>query len=155
MKKLSLSAYHIPPRRKASRAPRTNPRVACGTVGPKRNKYVGGEFTMKGVTRRVIGCAKVGDDEGYFATRKPGSKGTRYTPVKKRALRDLKSRRPKAVKVGKHKGIKRTSEALVSSFEKRYAKASKKQKNPSRKMSAADKAAFVERMAAGRRRAGR
>jgi hypothetical protein len=133
-----------------------NPRTPCGSVSSKRNKYVGGEFTMKGVRRRVIGCAKVGDDEGYFATRKPGSTGTRYTPVKKRALRDLKSRRPKAVKVGKHKGVKRTSAALVSSFEKRYAKAAKPAKRARKgKLTGAAKAEFLRKRAAGRKRAGR
>ena len=63
------------------------------SVSNKRNKFVGATIKFKGETRRVIGCAKVGDDESFYATRKPGSTGTRYTPVKKRAVRDLKSRK--------------------------------------------------------------
>ena len=138
-----------------------NPRTPCGSVSSKRNKYVGATFTkVRGAakgTRRVIGCARVGDDEGYYATRKVGAKGTRYTPIKKRALRDLKHNHKGAVKPVRHRGVARTSAALVSAFEARYAPKPKKRavKNPSRKMSAADKAAFVKRMAAARARKAR
>ena len=139
-----------------------NPRTPCGSVSSKRNKYVGSVFTkVRGAakgTRRVIGCAKVGSDEGYYATRAVGAKGTRYTPIKKRALRDLKSNHKGAVKIAKHRGVKRTSAALASAFEARYApKPKKRQRNPSRKgkLHGAAKEAFLARMAAGRRRAGR
>lgn len=133
-----------------------NPRVACGSVSSKRNKYVGATYTKRSGAaaghRRVIGCARVGDDEGYYATRRVGAKGTRYTPVKKRALRDLKSTHKGAVKLPRHKGVKHTSAALISAWEKRYAKPAKRKGH---KMSAADKAAFVKRMAKARARKGR
>jgi hypothetical protein len=97
-----------------------NPRIPCGTVSSKRNKFVGATILFKGETRRVIGCAKIGDDESFYATRKPGSTGTRYTPIKKRAVRDLKNRKRSAVKLVKHKGIAHTSEALQRAWDKRY-----------------------------------
>ena len=86
-----------------------------------------------------------------------GAKGTRYTPVKKRAMRDLKSTRKGAVKLAKIKGSTRTSSKLTAAWEKRYAKAAPKRKNPSRKgkLTGAAKAEFLRRMAAGKRRAGR
>lgn len=138
-----------------------NPRVPCGVVSSSRNRYVGATFTKKrgaaSGTRRVVGCAAVGKDEGYYATRKVGAKGTRYTPVKKRSLRDLRSTRKGAVKLAKIKGSTRTSTALAKAWEKRYAKAAPKRKAPKRKgkLTGAAKAEFLRRMAAGKRRAGR
>ena len=178
-------------RRKAIRY--SNPRVACGSVSKKRNKYVGATFTkVRGAakgTRRVIGCARVGSDSGYYATRKVGAKGTRYTPIKKRALRDLNHNRKVAVKMVRHSGVKLTDAALIEAFAKRYAKpvkAKKKAKkkvvanrtrklygaalashrkaakrsvrrNPAKrgKLTGAAKQEFLDRMAAGRRRAAR
>lgn len=157
----SASARKAARTRKRNAMKFENPRTPCGSVSSKRNKYVGSVFTkVRGAakgTRRVIGCAKVGDDEGYYATRKVGAKGTRYTPIKKRALRDLKSNHKGAIKIANHRGVKHTSAALASAFEARYAPKPKKRavKNPSRKMSAADKAAFVKRMAAARARKAR
>lgn len=112
-----------------------NPRTPCGTVSNKRNKFVGATIKFKGETRRVIGCAKVGDDESFYATRKPGSTGTRYTPVKKRAVRDLKSRKRSAVKLVKHKGISHTSDALQRAWDKRYGvtSAAKRKAAPAKK----------------------
>ena len=117
-------------RRKAIRY--SNPRVACGSVSKKRNKYVGATFVKvrgpaKG-SRRVIGCARVGDDSGYYATRVVGAKGTRYTPIKKRSLRDLKHSHKSAVKMVRHSGVKLTDASLIEAFAKRYAKPVKAKK---------------------------
>lgn len=172
MKKLSLSAYHIPPRRKARRAPRSNPRVACGTVGPKRNKYVGGIVALKGKwggkPRKVVGCAtKAGDDRAFYATRVVGKSGTRYVPIPKSAVRGLHHRDPSRAYVPKHTTTTKTSAKLIAAWEKRYAaleakgakaKAAKRKPraNPVRKtgkLVGAAKVAFLKRMAAGKRRA--
>lgn len=148
-------------RKKSKPRKMANPRVPCGVVSSSRNRYVGATFTKKrgaaSGTRRVVGCAAVGKDTDYFATRKVGAKGTRYTPLKKRALRDLKSTRKGAVKLAKIKGSTRTSAALSKAWEKRYAKAAPKRKAPKRKgkLTGAAKAEFLRRMAAGKRRAGR
>ena len=169
MKKLSLSAYHIPPRRKASRAPRTNPRVACGTVGPKRNKYVGGLVALKGKwggkPRKVIGCAtKKGDDRAFYATRVVGKSGTRYVPIPKAAVRGLHHRDPSRVYIPKHTKTVKTPATIIAAWEKRYAALEAKAKpakrkprtNPAKKtvkLTGAAKVAFLKRMAAGKRRA--
>lgn len=117
-------------RRKAIR--HRNPRVACGSVSSRRNKYVGATFTkVRGAakgTRRVIGCARVGSDSGYYATRKVGAKGTRYTPIKKRSLRDLKHAHKGSVKLVRHSGVKLTDAALMEAWAKRYAKPVKPRK---------------------------
>jgi hypothetical protein len=175
MKKLSLSAYHIPPRRKARRAPRSNPRVACGTVGPKRNKYVGGLVALKGKwgnkPRKIIGCAtKAGDDRAFYATRVVGKSGTRYVPIPKAAVRGLHHRDSSRVYIPTHTKTTKTPASIIAAFEKRYAaleaKAKAKAKpakrkpraNPARKtgkLVGAAKVAFLKRMAAGKRRAAR
>lgn len=123
-------------RRKAIR--HRNPRVACGSVSKRRNKYVGATFTkVRGAakgTRRVIGCARVGSDSSYYATRKVGAKGTRYTPIKKRSLRDLKHSHKGAVKMVRHSGVKLTDAALIEAWAKRYAKPVKAKKKAKKKV---------------------
>lgn len=113
--------------KKRSRKPRrreSNPRVPCGAVSNRHNRYVGATYVKRrgkaSGHRRVVGCARVGDDDSYYATREVGTKGTRYTPLKKRALRDLRSTSPRSVKVPRHKGVTHTSGALKSAWDKRY-----------------------------------
>jgi hypothetical protein len=120
-KKLSFSsaAYSVP-----SRRPRKNPRVACGTVSKKKNKYVGAVIDWRGKKRKVVGCATDAKGTRQYATRVVGAKGTRYTPIRKGTLRDLAWRAPKRVNVKKRKAGQKTttSERLLKAWEAKYAK---------------------------------
>lgn len=122
MKKLSFSssAYSAP-----SRRPRKNPRVACGTVSAKRNKYVGALIDWRGKKRKVVGCATDATGTRQYATRVVGGKKTtRYTPIRKGTLRDLAWRAPKRVEIKKRKAGQKTttSERLLKAWEAKYAK---------------------------------
>lgn len=122
MKKLSFSssAYSAP-----SRRPRKNPRVGCGTVSAKRNKYVGALIDWRGKQRKVVGCATDAQGTRQYATRVVGGKkSTRYTPIRKGTLRDLAWRAPKRVEIKKRKAGQKTttSERLLKAWEAKYAK---------------------------------
>lgn len=167
MKKLTLkSPWAAAPRKPAARKPRDNPRVPCGTVSSSRNKFVGATVFIDGKERKVIGCAESPEGVKQYATRAVGAKGTRYTPKPKRAIRDLKFRKPSAVKLAKHsKHGTQTPEALIKAFEKRYAKPAKSASKPAAKKSSAKakpaarktkaekKAEFLARMAKGKAKA--
>lgn len=121
-KKLSFSsaAYSVP-----SRRPRKNPRVACGTVSKKKNKYVGAVIDWRGKKRKVVGCATDAKGTRQYATRVVGAKKTtRYTPIRKGTLRDLAWRAPKRVVIKKRKAGQKTttSERLLKAWEAKYAK---------------------------------
>lgn len=165
MKKLTLkSPWAAAPRKPSARKPRDNPRVPCGTVSKSRNKFVGATVFIDGKERKVIGCAESPDGVKQYATRAVGSKGTRYTGKAKRAIRDLKFRKPSAVKLVKHsKHGTQTPDALIAAFEKRYAKkpaakpaakkSAAKAKPAARKTKAQKKAEFLARMAKGKAKA--
>ena len=170
--KLSFkTAWHPAPKKaskKPARKPRDNPRVPCGVVSKKHNKFVGATITFKGRTSKIVGCSVSPDGKTtQFATRALSNLGktTRSTPVSKKAVRDLAYRKPSAVKLAKHskKGT-RTPAQLIAAFEARYGmkKASKKSaargsKKPAKKgkLTGAAKAAFLAKMAKGRAAAGR
>jgi hypothetical protein len=150
-KKLSFSsaAYSAPSRRR----PRKNPRVACGTVSKKKNKYVGAVIDWRGKKRKVVGCATDAKGTRQYATRVVGAKKTtRYTPIRKGALRDLAWRAPKRVVIKKRKAGQKTttSERLLKAWEAKYAKKATR-KSPSRKLYGAALAAHQKRLAAGKK----
>ena len=152
-----------------------NPRIPCGVVGPSKNKYVGGAVQYRGAVRRVVGCASVGSDRRYYATRlfDAAEGDTKYIPVKKRALRDLNHMHKNRVLLqSRISGNQRTSAKLVKAWERRYAKLAGQAVSAERlaaqaahgvaaptrrgrRWTAAEKLAFKERMAAGKAAAAR
>lgn len=122
-----------------------NPSASCPRQSPKFNAYQGRTVKYRKKSYEIEGCGigrtakrSIGkQEEGTYALRNLKTGRKKY--VAKRVIRDL----------AYHRGGK----AILGMPKKPRAK--KAVKNPSHKMSAADKAAFVKRMAAARAAKGR
>lgn len=136
---------HVIPRESLRSQKVANPSASCPRQSPKFNAYQGRTVKYRKKSYEIEGCGigrtakrSIGkQEEGTYALRNLKTGKKKY--VAKRVIRDL----------AYHRGGK----AILGMPKKPRAK--KPVKNPSRKMSAADKSAFVERMARARAAKGR